>query len=120
MEHILEQLSGRRIRIFVVWEPVLTTDWGRPTASTLKRISDVRASQFWDQGLLISHSIGAHNRRNVVWDYIAVYAPEEIWDERPPKPLYEGGPVVRALEPARVALVQALQDVEHLRPRGRP
>lgn len=92
-----------------MWEPVLPTDWGRPSTAALARLSDLRASQFWDKGRLISHSIGAHNRRNVVWDYIAVYAPGAVWNERPPEPLYQGGPVVNVIEPARVALAQALQ-----------
>jgi len=107
----LQQFADRPVRVFVVWEPVLATDWGRPSTAALARISDHRASQFWDKGLLISHSIGAHNRRNVVWDYVAVYAPGTVWNERPPEPLYQGGPVVDVIEPARGALAQALQKV---------
>ena len=98
---------------------MLATDWGRPNTATLKRISDVRASQFWDQGRLISHLIGPHDRRNVIWDYIAVYAPGAVWDKRPPEPLYAGGPVVRVLEPVRVALALGLEEAEHVRSRGR-
>jgi len=38
---------------------------------TLKRISDARASQYWDKEHLVSKSIGEED--GVVWDYVAVY-----------------------------------------------
>ena len=109
----MQQFADRPVRVFVVWEPVLATDWGQPSTAALARISDRRASQFWDKGRLISHSIGAHNRRNVVWDYIAVYTRGAVWNERPPEALYQGGPVVDVIEPAQVALAQALQKAPH-------
>ena len=36
--------------MFVIWEPVLPTDWSSPSTATLRRISDSRAAQFWDKG----------------------------------------------------------------------
>lgn len=106
---MLKDLSGKRVRVFVVWEPVLPTDWTAPSTATLKRISDSRATQFWDERRLISHSMGEHNRRTVIWDYIAVYSPGVMWTDRPPRPLYKGGPVVKVEQPARTALFQALE-----------
>jgi hypothetical protein len=100
------------VRAFAVWEPVLPTDWASPSTTALRRISDSRASQFWDSGRLISRSMGEHDRRSVVWDYIAVYPAGAIWRERRPKALYEGGPVVRVTDAARAALAQALQRVQ--------
>jgi hypothetical protein len=108
---MLEGLAGKPVRAFVVWEPVLVTDWGRPSTATLARIPDPRAAQFWDRGRLISHSLGEQNRRSIVWDYIAVYSPEAIWKDRPPEALYHDGPVVRVADAARTALVQALEAV---------
>jgi hypothetical protein len=97
------------VRVFVVWEPVLPTDWGSPSTAALRRISDSRAAQFWDKERLISRSMGEHDRRSVVWDHIAVYPTGAIWRGRPPKALYEGGPVVKVIDPARAALAHALQ-----------
>ena len=102
------------MRVLVIWEPVLPTDWTSPSTSTLKRIADSRASQFWDKSRLISHSMGEHDRRAVVWDFIAIYERGAIWNDRPPHPLYQGGPVIRVIEPARKALGQALQAMEHV------
>lgn len=108
---MLKDLSGKPVRVFVVWEPVLPTDWGAPSTATLNRISDSRTTQFWDKRRLISHSMGEHNRRSVIWDYIAVYPPGVMWTDGPPQPLYRGGPVIRVEEPARAALSQALDRV---------
>jgi hypothetical protein len=95
------------VRAFVVWEPVLTSDWAHPSTATLQRMTDPRASQFWDQERLISHSMGEHDRNSIVWDYIAVYPPGPLWEAQPPEPLYHGRPVVKVAAPARAALAKA-------------
>jgi hypothetical protein len=110
-EKILRQFEGKPVRAFIVWEPVLLTDWGAPSTATLNRIPDSGAAQFWDKGRLISHLMGERNRSSVVWDYIAIYPAGAIWKERPPHALYSGGPVVRATEAARAALAQALHSL---------
>jgi hypothetical protein len=105
----LEEVAGEPVRTFVIWEPVLPTDWSSPSTAALRRISDIRVTQFWDKGRLISHSMGEHNRRSVVWDYVAVYPAGPVWGDRPPQALYDGGPVVRVTEEVRAALTRALQ-----------
>jgi hypothetical protein len=108
----MQEFAGKQMRALVIWEPVLLTDWSSPSTPTLDRVSDIRAAQFWDKGRLISHSMGEHDRRSVVWDYIAVYPAGAIWGDRPPEALYRGGPVIRVIEPARAALAQALQGTQ--------
>ena len=44
-----------------------------------------------------------------MWDYIAIYPPGAAWEDRPPQPLYDGGPVVRVRKEARAALAQAIK-----------
>ena len=97
MERILREFSRQPVRALVVWEPVLLTDWAAPSTATLDRISDLGASQFWDRRRLISRSLGEHNRRTIVWDYVAVYGAGTLWTDQPPPPLYKGGPVVRVM-----------------------
>ena len=77
-------------------------------------MSDSRASQFWDDGRLISHLMGEHDRHSIVWDHIAVYPIGATWKECPPQALYEGGPVVRVIDPAQAALTEALQGTRQL------
>jgi hypothetical protein len=100
------------VRTFVVWEPVLFTDWSSPSTATLGRISHVQAIQFWDKERLISHSMGEHDRRSIVWDYIAVYPRGAVWETSPPEPLFSGGPVVRVIDEARSALSRALNGAQ--------
>ena len=109
----MAELAAKPVRIFVVWEPVLFTDWSSPSTATLGRISNTRAAQFWDMERLVSHSMGEHDRGSIVWDYIAVYPAGALWEERPPQQLYDGGPVVRVLNEARAALAQALKGEAH-------
>jgi hypothetical protein len=107
---VLQEFAGKPVRAFIVWEPVLPTDWAAPSTATLKRISDARGAQFWDGERIISHRLGEHDRNSVVWDYVAVYPAGAVWNQRPPSPLYEGNPVVRVIEPLRNALTQALKN----------
>ena len=108
VERILSDFPGKPIRAIVVWEPVLLTDWAAPSSATLDRVSDKRAEQFWDRKRLLSHLLGEHDRRSIVWDHIAVYPAGVSWDERPPQPLFQDGPVVRVTAPARAAVEKAL------------
>jgi len=107
---MMAELAAKPARIFVVWEPVLFTDWSSPSTATLGRISNTRAAQFWDKERLISHSMGEHDRRSIVWDYIAVYPRGAVWEASPPEPLYSGGPVIRVIDEARSALSKALNE----------
>ena len=105
---MLTDLTGQPVRAFVVWEPVLPTDWGPPSTAALRRVSDSRAIQFWDRARLVSHRLGEHSKRSIVWDHIAVYPQGAAWGESPPEAAYAGGPVVKVLEPTRNAITKAL------------
>ena len=100
---------GKQVRTFVVWEPVVFTDWSSPSTATLARISVTRAAQFWDKGRAISQSMGERDRGSIVWDYIVVYPVGAVWDQGPPEALYSGGPVIRVIDETRTALAQALK-----------
>jgi hypothetical protein len=105
---MLMDLTGKPVRAFVVWEPVLPTDWGPPSTAALRRISDSRAVQFWDKARLVSHRMGERDKCSIVWDHIAVYAQGAAWNESPPEAVYADGPVVKVLEPTRSAIAKAL------------
>jgi hypothetical protein len=104
----LREFSGKPLRAFVVWEPVLRTDWSSPSTAALARLSDSRTAQFWDRYRLVSHSMGEHDRQSVVWDYIAVYQVGAVWERSPPAAFYHGDPVVKVAEAARTAIAEAL------------
>lgn len=105
----MEEFAGKPVRAFVVWEPVLMTDWSSPSTAALRRISDPAVSQYWDKHRVISHGLGEHDRRSIVWDHIAVYPSGTSWRDLPPKAVYEGGPVVYVADQVRAAVKQALE-----------
>jgi hypothetical protein len=107
-EKLLDEQRGQNIRVFVVWEPVLFSDFGAPSTATLKRVSDLRASQYWDKGHLVSRLLGERDSSSVVWDYVAVYELGKVWGQSPPEPAYSGVPVVHAIEETRAAIQKLL------------
>jgi hypothetical protein len=92
-EQLLREINSQDVRVFVIWEPVLPTDFVAPSTAALARIPDVRAAQYWDRKRALSHLLGERNRSTVEWDYIAVYAPGTLWHDSPPKPVYSDNPV---------------------------
>ena len=96
------------MRAFVIWEPVLPTDFVAPSTAALGRIPDARASQYWDRKRALSHSLGERNRSTVVWDYIAVYAPGTLWRDAPPKPIYSDNPVRDVISGAKESIQRLL------------
>jgi len=112
-EKLLDEQRDQNIRVFVIWEPILLTDFGAPSTATLKRVSDLRASQYWDKGHLISRLLGEQDRSSVVWDYVAVYEPGRLWDQAPPEPAYSNFPVVHAIDDTREAIKKLLRRNEN-------
>lgn len=104
LESLLETQTDSHLRVFVIWEPVLATDLTAPSTIALRRIHDPRVKQYWDSNRALSHAMGEHDRASVVWDYIAVYKPEQIWTDAPPQPDFTGRPVVRFIDGTRKAL----------------
>ncbi|MGH9482654.1 MAG: hypothetical protein ACRD1L_11255 [Terriglobales bacterium] len=106
----MSEYAGKPVQVLVVWEPVLISDWGPPSTSAMRRLSDARVAQYWDRGRLVSREMGEGAGRGVVWDYVAVYPAGAVWTGRaPPTPLYQGGPVYLAIGAAQRALAQALE-----------
>ncbi len=104
LESLLEAQRDPHLRVFVIWEPVLATDLSAPSTITLRRIHDPRVAQYWDRNRVLSHVMGERDRSSVVWDYIAVYKPEQIWTDVPPQPEFKGRPVVHFIEGTRKTL----------------
>ena len=104
----MREINSQDVRVFVIWEPVLPTDFVAPSTAALARIPDVRAAQYWDRKRGLSHLLGEHNRSTVVWDYIAVYAPGILWQDTPPRPIYSDHPVRDVISGAKDAVQRLL------------
>ena len=120
MQEVLEQKSATSARVFVIWQPMLPTDWTSPGRSALRRVRDVRARQYWDKQHLVARDFkkqldqdDAHpqpeccEKAGVPWDLIAVYPPGVRWEAGLPRAAYADGPVFLKKEAFRQALTPA-------------
>ena len=117
----LATLPEARLRVFVVWEPVIRTDIAPPTSSVLGKIRDMRAAQFWDPERLASDALiqtaRAHLERfrpgteipSIVWDAVLIFSSDARWGEQIPFPTYYGGPVEAVIDEAKQALSAELR-----------
>jgi hypothetical protein len=91
--------------VFVVWEPILSTDWSPPSTFAMNRISDGRARQYWDPGHVVAKTLAADRRApqpdeaccersGILWDLVAVYPRGATWNDRMPVAVLFNGPVV--------------------------
>ena len=94
--------------MLVVWEPILPTDWRPPSGSTLGRIADGRARQFWDPKHVVSSELKDRASRTPPqpkpdcciqkgfhWDEAILYPAGAHWKEAPSA--FWNGPVVRVI-----------------------
>lgn len=104
IEEWLRQNPSQNVRVYLIWEPILPSDWQSPTQPVLSRVTDLRASQFWDKGHEFSAELKRHIRPNepncceqdgALWDLVAVYA-EGATLKSPPS--FIGGPVVKSIK----------------------
>ena len=101
--------------MFVIWEPVLPTDWAAPSTGVLSRVHDARALQFWDQPRLLSERLGGPSHRprgasvndigfamrDVIWDFVAIYPAGSD------RPSLTGAPVLNVMDEVRGELAKA-------------
>jgi hypothetical protein len=103
----LAQHPDFKVRVLVVWEPILATDWTSPIGSTLARIRDHRVRQFWDEKHLVASALneivkqkppqpepGCCVQKGFYWDDAILYAPHERWKDEPTS-VFWNGPVFR-------------------------
>jgi hypothetical protein len=84
------------LRVFIVWEPVLATDWGTPSPSLTGQVADPRVTHFWDHDRRLSSLYGGAARlaeladvehagfrmQDILWDAALVYPPGSQWGSR--------------------------------------
>ena len=109
-----------KLRVLVVWEPILPTDFTSPSSSSLGRIPDQRAIQFWDPNHLVAQDLNRRASakppqtkpdcclsRGFYWDDVILYSPHALWHDDP-SPAFLDGPVVHVIP----ALESALRDIK--------
>ncbi len=122
-QELVDTIPQQKIRILIVWEPILWTDVKAPSGSTLARVSDPRAVQFWDPDHVLADALrealatadGPRIDRGrlsdeVLWDDVAIYVPGDRWTDRMPAPRSFAGPVYDVIPEVREALEEVGAD----------
>lgn len=115
-EQLVARHAGQNLRVLVVWEPMLPTDWRPPSRSTLARVPDLRTRQFWDPKHLVAGALRESAKqkppqpgpecciqKGFYWDDAILYAPHERWEDEP-VPSFWNGPVVHVIPGLKNAL----------------
>lgn len=111
----MDKHPGAAVRVFVVWEPIIQTDFAAPTTAALGRAPDRRVRQYWDPEHVLATRMAAdarppqprHDccvRKGVLWDLAAVYPKGATWDDRMPAATVFNGPVVHVIDAIEGAL----------------
>lgn len=103
----MRNAPNAKVKVFVIWEPIIFSDLTLPTDSVLRRIADARAAQYYDakhlvskalQAQMLAHGVAGQDyfvKDEYVWDAAAVYPPGALWENGTgPKPDFVGAPVV--------------------------
>lgn len=107
IERILTKHPERALAVFVVWQPILATDWGKPGTGALHRLPDARVRQFWDADHIVARALEQSSQdrelqpaccfqRGIWWDLMAVYPPGAVWNDTLPEPVLLDGTVEEA------------------------
>ena len=115
LQTLLNKLPDVPVRVFIVWEPILPTDFGAPITAVLNRALDRRVQQYWDKDHVVATQMAADARApqpeqecclrsGVLWDLAAVYPRGTLWDQRLPTATVFNGPVVEITEAIEGAL----------------
>jgi hypothetical protein len=100
-----------------VWEPILPTDWGAPSGSTLARLSDPRVRQFWDPKHYVSNALRQlaksktsepppNSGKGFYWDEAILYPPHSKWNDARTA-LFWQGPVYQVVAGIQAAIESA-------------
>ena len=95
MADVLRANARADLRVFVIWEPVLETDWGTPSPSLTGDVADPRVEHFWDHDRRLSAMFGGASQlashasvqkvgfrmKDVVWDTALLYPPGAKWGQ---------------------------------------
>ena len=115
-EEVLKQRQSDKLTVLVVWEPILPSDWSRPTRPVMARIPDTRVIQFWDRDHVIAKQLSAQlhtkepsccRRSGTLWDLVALYPKGANWNDS--EPTYIDGPVMKV----QTALAEQTSGLTH-------
>jgi hypothetical protein len=103
VEEILKRNPDPKLRVLVVWEPMLFMDLRAPNEGKLARISDGRVRHFWDPGHLVALELKRRRaarpgqpepncceNSGIYWDDALVFPAHTKWKDVPAAIFWDG------------------------------
>ena len=91
-DEVLKQVSDPRLKVYVVWEPILPKDRAEGlNDSTAALAHEPRATQFWDGGALSGKAYRQSldlPLKSAAWDIYFLFVPGVKWASNPPAPAF--------------------------------
>jgi hypothetical protein len=91
-DDIMKEIPDGRLRLFVIWEPILPTDSEDAVPEASEMLKDEwRAQQFWDPAVETGQRVKKMFDLKIAkpaWDVYLLYAPGTKWHGDPPQPAY--------------------------------
>ncbi len=120
LQEMLDEMPQSEVRVFVVWQSILASDWTRPGGNILGRVRDTRARQYWDAENVFPQQLGERMRSDpthpqpsccetddgVPWDLAAIYPSGARWEQSLPAATYIDGPVFSVKPELATALAE--------------
>ncbi|MCO6436877.1 MAG: hypothetical protein J5J06_07305 [Phycisphaerae bacterium] len=89
---VLEKITDSRVKVLVVWTPVLREDDRHAAVKAVEHVADSRAMHFWDPdkslGLALGETVVLPRGRKLAWDVYFVFDARSEWGDKPPEPRY--------------------------------
>jgi hypothetical protein len=89
-KELLEKVKNDKLRVLVIWTPVLPWDDRDKALDAAKLIPDRRATHFWDKarslGKEYAKALKLPGGGTFAWDVYLVFDPPMLWKETPPAP----------------------------------
>jgi hypothetical protein len=86
--HVLQQIPGDRLAVYVVWGPMLGDEIEADAKPATRNLPDPRVTNFWTPthalATALEQPLGLHDTR--AWDTFLLFAPGTRWGEAPPPP----------------------------------
>ncbi len=88
-QQVLKQIDDPRLRVFIVWQPMLGGDTIMAATRAMGIVPEARATHFWaptqQVGRTFAKPLGLKGRR-IAWDVYLVYSGKSKWGETVPAP----------------------------------
>jgi hypothetical protein len=89
MQQVMNYFSDKKLHLFVIWLPAISTDSRDDALERSSQFTDNRVSYYWDAEKLTGKSVGSVLELGMsAWDVYLLYTSNQKWNTEIPSPLF--------------------------------